>query len=147
MAELTYNEKRMMVVLNTIKEATPEVIAGGELNTTAAAVVQFAHLCADKGIASLDRTITVSYALTTEGEQYATLGLPERQVYASFQNEISMKEMQAHPLSRIAIGWMKKKGWVTIEKGQVKRPVMHRKALTKWRSVTLTQTGKVSLNW
>ncbi len=97
------------------------MIAGGELNTTAAAVVQFAHLCADKGIASLDRTITVSYALTTEGEQYATLGLPERQVYASFQNEISMKEMQAHPLSRIAIGWMKKKGWVTIEKGQVKK--------------------------
>jgi phenylalanyl-tRNA synthetase alpha chain len=120
MAELTYNEKRLMVVLNTIKEATPEIIAG-ELNTTAAAVVQFAHLCAEKGIATLDRTITVSYTLTTEGEQYATLGLPERQVYASFRNEISMKDMQAHPLARIAIGWMKKKGWVTIEKGLVKK--------------------------
>ncbi|MDE4907933.1 phenylalanine--tRNA ligase subunit alpha [Methanogenium marinum] len=120
MAELTYNEKRLMVVLNTIKEATPDIIAG-ELNTTAAAVVQFAHLCADKGIATLDRTVTVSYSLSTEGEQYATLGLPERQVYASFQNEISMKDMQAHPLARIAIGWMKKKGWVIIEKGLVKK--------------------------
>ncbi|KAF1078519.1 phenylalanine--tRNA ligase subunit alpha [Methanogenium sp. MK-MG] len=120
MAELTYNEKRLMVVLNAIKKATPEVIAG-ELNTTAAAVVQFAHLCADKGIASLDRTVTVSYSLTTEGEQYATLGLPERQVYTSFRNETSMKDLQAHPLSRIAIGWMKKKGWVAIEKGQVKK--------------------------
>lgn len=120
MAELTYNEKRLMVVLNTIKEATPDVIAG-ELNTTPDAVVQFAHLCAEKGIATLERDITVSYALTKEGEQYVTFGLPERQVYASFQDEISMKDMQAHPLARIAIGWMKKKGWVTIEKGIVKK--------------------------
>ena len=118
MAELTYNEKRLMVALHTIKEATPEEIAG-ELNTTAAAVIQFAHLCAEKGIAILDRTVTVSYFLTPEGQQYVTPGLPERQVYVSFQDEISMKDMQAHPLARIAIGWMKKKGWVTIEKGQV----------------------------
>ncbi|HDQ08449.1 MAG TPA: phenylalanine--tRNA ligase subunit alpha [Methanoculleus sp.] len=120
MEELTYNEKRLMVALNTISDGVPAVLAG-ELNTTEEAVVQFAHLCADKGIATLERTVRVDYVLTDEGKHYSALGLPERQVYASFEGEIPMKDLQAHPLSRIAVGWMKKKGWITIDKGVVKK--------------------------
>lgn len=120
MEELTYNEKRLMVVLNTVSEAEPAVLAG-ELNTTEEAVVQFAHLCADKGIATLERTVSVDYGLTDEGRQYSTLGLPERQVYASFEGDIPMKDLQAHPLARIAVGWMKKKGWIAIENGVVQK--------------------------
>ena len=116
--ELTLNEKRLLLALAPLKSADPETIAG-IMGTAEESVIQYAHLCSDKGLARVERNVSFSYNFTEEGEKYRKSGLPERQVYDSFGDSIGMKELQQHPLARIAIGWMKKKGWVEIKDGRV----------------------------
>ncbi|HUU74893.1 MAG TPA: phenylalanine--tRNA ligase subunit alpha [Methanoregulaceae archaeon] len=116
--ELTRNEKRLLLALAPLKSADPATLAG-ELETSEESVIQYAHLCSEKNLARVDRNVSLSHHLTPEGEKYRDAGLPERQLYNSFGDSIGMKELQMHPLARIGIGWMKKKGWVTIKSGQV----------------------------
>ncbi|NYT06019.1 MAG: phenylalanine--tRNA ligase subunit alpha, partial [Methanomicrobiales archaeon] len=82
---------------------------------------QHAYLCSGRGLCTIDRTATEHVRLTAEGTQYAAEGLPERQVYDSFGAAIPMKDLQAHPLARIAIGWMRKKGWIAVRGGTVEK--------------------------
>jgi phenylalanyl-tRNA synthetase alpha chain len=117
---LTLNEKRLLIALNTLKQAAPGALAE-ELATTEEAVIQYARLCEGKGLAAVERQVAVSHHLTGEGETYAQSGLPERQLLDSFGESIPMKELQQHPLARIGIGWMRKKGWVAIKAGIVEK--------------------------
>lgn len=116
MADLTLNEKRLLVALAPMGEGSAVALAAA-LGTTEEAAVQYAHLCADRGLAAVTRTVTKTYSLTPEGLEYREHGLPERQVLDSFEGSIPMKDLQAHPLSRIGIGWLRKKGWIAITKG------------------------------
>jgi phenylalanyl-tRNA synthetase alpha chain len=116
MADLTLNEKRLLVALAPMGEGSAAALAAA-LGTTEEAAVQYAHLCADRGLAAVTRTSAKTYTLTSEGVEYREHGLPERQVLNSFEGSISMKDLQAHPLSRIGIGWLRKKGWIAITKG------------------------------
>lgn len=116
MADLTLNEKKLLVALAPLGEAGAGDLAAA-LQTTEAAAVQYANLCAEHGLVAVERVSTTTYTLTPEGEDYREHGLPERQIYESFGDAIPMKDLQAHPLSRIGIGWLRKKGWVTITKG------------------------------
>jgi len=118
--ELTLNEKRLLVALKETKSSDPETIAE-YLDTTKDAVVQFAHLCDEKGLATLTQNVTSTCHLTEEGEQYKVSGLPERQVIDSFETKIPMKDLQKHPLAKIAIGWMRRKGWIAINAGIVEK--------------------------
>ena len=118
--ELTLNEKRLLLALGPLKSADPSALAG-IMDTTEESVIQYAHLCSDRGLVRIEKHVSVSYHFTGEGEKYRKDGLPERQVYDSFGDSIGMKELQKHPLARIAIGWMKKKGWVEIRDGTVKK--------------------------
>ncbi|TAJ45190.1 phenylalanine--tRNA ligase subunit alpha [Methanofollis fontis] len=120
MADLTLNEKRLLVALAPLGEAGTGALAGA-LGTTEAAVVQYAHLCADSGLAEVVRTTTTTYALTPEGEDYRKNGLPERQMLENVGDSAPMRDLQAHPLSRIGIGWLRKKGWITIRAGVAER--------------------------
>ena len=116
--ELTLNEKRLLLALAPLKSTDPATLAG-IMGTAEESVIQYAHLCSDRGLALVERNVSVTYHFTEEGEKYRSAGLPERQVYDSFGDSIGMKELQKHPLARIAIGWMKKKGWVDIRDGRV----------------------------
>lgn len=116
--ELTLNEKRLLLALSPLKSADPATLAE-ILDTTEDSVIQYAHLCSDRGLVTVQRNVHTSYHFTKEGEEYRKCGLPERQVYDSFNDSVGMKELRQHPLARIAIGWMKKKGWVEIRDGQV----------------------------
>ncbi|KQC04899.1 MAG: phenylalanine--tRNA ligase subunit alpha [Methanoculleus sp. SDB] len=118
--DLTQNEKKLLLALQGRKTVSPEELAEA-LGTTAEAVIQHAHLLEGKGLAGVIRTVTEHVRLTEEGERYRTGGLPERQVYDSFESTIAMKDLQAHPLARIAIGWMRKKGWVAMNRGVVEK--------------------------
>ena len=120
MTELTLNEKRLLTVLAQHKTGDPETLAH-EMDATEDAVVQYAHLCDERGLAVLNRNVSVTYRLTDEGKIYREEGLPERQVYNSIEESTSMKDLQKHPLSKIAIGWMRKKGWIEIRAGVVTR--------------------------
>jgi len=116
MADLTLNEKRLLLALAPRGRAGAGALAEA-LETSEEAVVQYAHLCADRGLAAIERTVTKTYTLTPEGEEYRKSGLPERQIFEQIGDGISMKDLQALPLSRIGIGWLRKKGWIAIKNG------------------------------
>jgi phenylalanyl-tRNA synthetase alpha chain len=116
--DLTLNEKRLLIALRDLERCDPAGVAL-ELGATEESVVQYAHLCSGRDLATVERITTVATHLTGEGELYAQAGLPERQMLDSFADSIPMKELQQHPLARIGIGWMRRKGWIAIEKGVV----------------------------
>ncbi len=117
--DLTINEKRILAALSEMKAADAGTMAE-KLGTPADAVVQWAHLCADRGLVNLEKQIFETVELTDEGKKYAAEGLPERQVLASIHGSVPMSELTKHPLSKIAIGWLRKKNWITIDKGMVR---------------------------
>lgn len=118
--ELTQNEKRLLALLGERGRVTPAE-AAPLLGTSEEAVIQHAMLLQEKGLAVLHTNVRERYRLTEEGERYAREGLPERQLLNSFEGRIELKALTSHPLSSIAIGWMRKKGWIRIERGFVEK--------------------------
>lgn len=118
--DLTLNEKRLLVALGPVGSADATTLAD-LMNARQEAVVQYANLASDRGLVDVDKHIARRYILTQEGQIYADEGLPERQVFESFEDEIPVRDLQAHPLAKIAIGWMRKKGWVEIKSGIVRK--------------------------
>jgi len=116
--DLTINEKRVLAALNGSGPKAAEILAE-KMEAAPESVIQWAHLCADKGLVTLDKTVTEQAKLTEEGEKYAKEGLPERQILASIDGAVPMSELTKNPLSKIAIGWLRKKNWVTIKDGIV----------------------------
>ncbi|HZD43715.1 MAG TPA: phenylalanine--tRNA ligase subunit alpha, partial [Methanomicrobiales archaeon] len=119
-AELTLNERKLLAALAPLEKADAGVLAE-ELGTTKEAVVQYAQLAATRGLVEVEKEVETRYLLTQEGQKYASEGLPERQLYDSFGESIDIRELQKHPLSKIGIGWLKKKGWASIQNGQVEK--------------------------
>jgi phenylalanyl-tRNA synthetase alpha chain len=118
--DLTRNEKRLLIALEASRTAHPAGLAR-ELDMTEEAVIQHALRLRERGLADVEMKVQSRYRLTPEGEEYARKGLPERQLLESFESRIPLKELTAHPLSSIAIGWMRRKGWVTIRDGMVEK--------------------------
>ena len=118
--ELTLNEKKLLVALGPAGSADAATLAE-RMETRREAVVQYANLASERGRVDVEKHVSRQYVLTDEGRAYAGRGLPERQVLESFEETIPMRDLQAHPLAKIAIGWMRKKGWVTIRDGVVQK--------------------------
>jgi len=119
--DLTLNEKRLLQALERHGESTVEQLSE-ELGATPDAVVQWGYLCMDRGLAEVRKDVKKSYELTEEGREYADKGLPERQLLDSIDmSKVLMKELQKQPLAKIGIGWMRKKGWITIKDGYVEK--------------------------
>jgi phenylalanyl-tRNA synthetase alpha chain len=116
--DLTINEKRVLAALTEMK-SVDAVTLSARLNAPVDTVVQWAHLCADRGLVTLERSVVETAVLTDEGKKYVADGLPERQVFVSIQGPTPMEELAKHPLSKIAIGWLRKKNWIMIDKGVV----------------------------
>ena len=120
MAELTQNEKRLLQVLFELGETTPDILAK-RLATSSESVIQYASLCQEKGLVKIEKNVLTQYYHTTEGAIYKEKGLPERQLLSSFSTRISLAELKAQPLASIAIGLMRKKGWIVIKDGYVEK--------------------------
>ncbi|HJJ38986.1 MAG TPA: phenylalanine--tRNA ligase subunit alpha, partial [Methanocorpusculum sp.] len=120
--ELTVNEKRVLAALAELDACTDKELAE-KLNTTPESAVQWAHLCADRGLVIVEKRITLSAKLTEEGKKYAEEGgLPERQIVnrlKELKEAVTMKDLSRDSLSKIAIGWLRKKNWIKIEEGKV----------------------------
>ncbi len=67
------------------------------------------------------REVHPEYHLTDEGRLYAEQGLPERQVIDSVDGDVPMSELSRHPLAKVAIGWMRKNGWISVSGGIAKK--------------------------
>jgi len=118
--ELTQNEKRLLAALGPVGSADAAALAG-MMDARREAVVQYANLAGERGLVDVEKRISRRYVPTDEGRACAGKGLPERQVFESFGEAIPMRDLQAHPLAKIAVGWMRKKGWVTIRDGVVQK--------------------------
>jgi phenylalanyl-tRNA synthetase alpha chain len=119
MAELTQNEKRLLAELATAPANIPVERLAEMLGAEEPATLQWGFLAESKGYATVSRTPTERYQLTDEGKTYALSGLPERQLLSRFGKEIPMADLQKNPLAKIGIGQMRKKGWITIQGGNV----------------------------
>jgi phenylalanyl-tRNA synthetase alpha chain len=118
--DLTQNEKKLLMALGPLGSADPSHLAE-RLSVPEEAAVQYAFLLQDRGLATVERKVVKHYALTDEGRNYAGHGLPERQLLESFGESIPMAELTRHPLAKIGIGQMRKKGWIVIRNGMVEK--------------------------
>jgi phenylalanyl-tRNA synthetase alpha chain len=114
MAELTQNEKRLLAVLEKEKKADSLHLAG-LLSTTPEAVVQWAHLTEDKGLATVERIIDKKIIPTEEGEQYRKYNLPETQLFSVLTPSTQISDIQQMPSFKIGFGQLRKKGLIRIE--------------------------------
>jgi phenylalanyl-tRNA synthetase alpha chain len=114
---LTNNEKRVLLALSMKDKFSPEdLAAASELSIEAS--MQSAFMLAEKNLCEIKETITATYTLTKEGEQYAQISLPERQVMNSLKEPLSLSELKKKfppQMVGIALGWLRKKNWVKIE--------------------------------
>ncbi len=118
---LTPNEKNVLLALEELKNANPDELAqkaGMKVETA----MQAAFLLDENGLARVDEKVIETYGLTDEGKKYADEGLPERQIINSISEPTSMDELKDRfnpALVGIATGWLRRKGWATIEKGMI----------------------------
>src|SRR4030067_1246083 len=114
---LTNNEKKILLTVSRKSKFTPEELASPS-SLPIEAAMQSAFLLAEKGLCEVKETITTIYNLTKEGETYANISLPERQIISSLTAPISLDELKKKfppQMVGIALGWLRKKNWVRIE--------------------------------
>ncbi|HII07123.1 MAG TPA: phenylalanine--tRNA ligase subunit alpha [Methanotrichaceae archaeon] len=108
-------------VLKEISEgqSDPKEIAE-KLKIKEVSVISSAEGLAERGLIGLDKKVEEVYALTEEGARYAEVGLPERKILEIAGAEgVSISKIE-DPSLKVGIGWLKKKGWATVEAGKIK---------------------------
>lgn len=114
---LTNNEKKVLLTLSKKPKFTPVELASTS-SLPIEAAMQSAFLLAEKGLCEVKETITTIYNLTKEGETYAQISLPERQIISSLTAPLSLEELKKKfppQMVGIALGWLRKKNWARIE--------------------------------
>ncbi|WP_407354870.1 phenylalanine--tRNA ligase subunit alpha [Methanolobus sp. WCC5] len=118
---LTSNEKNALLALEKLKDASPGELADkAEMKMETA--MQAAFLLEEKGLVQVEETVTGIFELTKEGEKYADEGLPERQIINAVSKPVSMDELKEKfnpAVVGIATGWLRRKGWASIDKGMI----------------------------
>ncbi len=107
-------------VLKEISEGLtdPKEIAE-KLKIKEVSVISSAEGLAEKGLISLNKKVEEVYALTEEGARYAEIGLPERRILEIAGAEGVPISGIKDPSLKVGIGWLKKKGWATVEAGKI----------------------------
>lgn len=83
-------------------------------------MISSAEGLAEKGLIGLDKKVEEVYALTEEGAKYAEIGLPERRILdIAGVDGVSISKIE-DPSLKVGIGWLKKKGWASVEAGKIK---------------------------
>ena len=124
MIELREHEARTLQALAELGSPlnTPQVAAKTKLDE--AAVMRAALSLVEKGYVSVKDKTLLFTSLTSEGRDYAEKGLPERRILRVVLEHGG--RMEASEAARVAgvpmdmlpivYGWLKKKGWSTLEK-------------------------------
>ena len=107
-------------VLNAISEglSDPQSIAE-KLQMKVEAVRASADALGEEGLISVTKSVEESVSLTEEGRKYAEEGLPERVLLSFIGSGKPISDLK-DPAHKIGFGWLRKKGWVTIDKGIIK---------------------------
>ncbi|MEE8357966.1 MAG: phenylalanine--tRNA ligase subunit alpha [Candidatus Hydrothermarchaeales archaeon] len=121
--ELHINEKKVLLVLSKLGQASPEQIADDSgLNINS--VMRVLYWLSPKGLIQIDERFDETITLQKEGERYLKDGLPERRAvnYLKTKEDATIKdlgEILEGSEVNIAIGWLRKKDLATIEKGRL----------------------------
>jgi phenylalanyl-tRNA synthetase alpha chain len=90
------------------------------------AVMSAAGALGSKNIINVDKDVDEILTLTESGQNYAQKGLPERRILNAFEDNdsIHMKDISTQANIEpsevnIGIGWLRKKGWASLEKGEI----------------------------
>lgn len=119
---LTTNDKNVLLALDELSSsATPQELAKESLLKIETAM-QSAYLLTEMKLASVDEELIETYMLAAEGIEYAKDGLPERQIIDAISEPTSiddLKQRLSPKMVGIATGWLRRKGWATIDKGMI----------------------------
>ena len=118
MAELSLNEKRLLVILKNEKKTDAPHLAK-LLDATPEAVVQWAHLAQEKGLAVVERLVVKEFLYSEEGHAYVKNGLPETQLFRFIMPGTTLADLQKHEAFRIGFGQLRKKGLIKVEGNSV----------------------------
>lgn len=146
---LTNAEKKIILTLTKKSGYTPEELSSAS-SLPIEAAMQSAFLLAEKGLCDVKETITAIYNLTKEGETYAQISLPERQIINSMTAPLSLDELKKNfppQMVGIALGWLRKKNWARIEGDKIiptgkAQAGEDEKILTKLRTGPLSEPGE-----
>ncbi len=83
------------------------------------AVRASADALGEKGFVKVIKSVEEIISLTEEGTDYAKAGLPERRLLEAIGPGKPMSELKDTSM-KIGLGWLRKKGWVSIDKGTIK---------------------------
>ena len=119
-ARLHENERKVLLALEGRGAATTQELSA-ETGLARDAVEKASAWAETKGVVSFREEVSRSFNLTEEGRKYAEEGLPEKKLLkliASGRNEIpALKE--EFPSLNIALVWVRRNSWATIEKGRL----------------------------
>ena len=107
-------------VLKAISEgySDPQTIAQ-KLNMKVEAVRASADVLGEQSLVNVLKSVDEEVSLTEEGQRYAKSGLPERRLLEAIGSGRPIAELK-DPSAIIGLGWLKKKGWASIDKGVLK---------------------------
>ncbi|WP_409199623.1 phenylalanine--tRNA ligase subunit alpha [Methanobrevibacter sp. DSM 116169] len=124
--ELHIYEKQLLNAINNNENESPEDISKNN-SLDIKSVMSAAGSLASKDIIEVKKDITETISLTSDGEKYSKIGLPERRVLNVLidKKEIPMGEMAKvadldKNENKIAVGWLVRKKWAKIDKGIIK---------------------------
>ncbi len=128
--ELSLHEKEVLLALHSFKgKATPEDIAkknGGSL----VKVMNASSWLQSKGLVDINERLEITYSLTKEGKKFLIQGMPERQAITELTNSNGQIDLDTlgskigKDTLTIALGWLKKREWATIQTKDNKKVII-----------------------
>jgi phenylalanyl-tRNA synthetase alpha chain len=116
-------ERKVLFALKEPGELTPDKIAlnsGLDINS----VMRSINWLSSKGLIRLDETFEEYLSLGSEGKEFEKIGLPERRAAELLKRGgksiIELQEVLGKGETAIALGWLRKKGMASIERGKVR---------------------------
>jgi phenylalanyl-tRNA synthetase alpha chain len=107
-------------VLKAISQGSSDPVdIAHKLGMKVEAVRASADALGEKGLIVVEKSVIEAVTLTEEGQRYAKDGLPERALLLAIGTGKSISELKA-PAHKIGLGWLRKKGWATIQGGEIK---------------------------
>lgn len=120
--ELSYLEKKVLLTLKDLKKATPEEIQREGKFKELVEVMNASSWLRSKNLVTMEEKLTRRYSLAKK--KWATKNLPERRALKLLRKRhgiLTMDELKRSGKVTenevpIAVGWMRKKGWATVER-------------------------------
>lgn len=121
--ELSRNEKRVLLILKKFngKSSPKDILKLGKFQQKVE-VMNAASWLQSKKLVKLEELVKKVYSLDNEGKQFLEKGLPEKRALRLIYDKngrVTLKDLSnvlKNSEIPVAIGWLKKKGWVSIKK-------------------------------